>query len=83
MSDTKFQMTREEFEEMFAVFSKTKHDIYNVFSIIMALSELGQRNPAHLEKLAKTVLARSPEVIEKLQEFQNAMSAKLKAEPQM
>jgi hypothetical protein len=31
--------------------------------------ELGQRNPAHLEKLAKSVLERSPEVVKQLTDF--------------
>ncbi|RYD70348.1 MAG: hypothetical protein EOP84_26855 [Verrucomicrobiaceae bacterium] len=44
----------------------------------MALSELGQRNPAHLEKLAKTVLQRGPNVVQELQDFQVQLIAKLK-----
>jgi hypothetical protein len=44
----------------------------------MALSELAQRNPSHYEKLGKAVLSRGPEVVQLLQDFQNALGAKLR-----
>jgi hypothetical protein len=44
----------------------------------MALSELGQRNPSHLEKLSKAVLQRSPEVVNQLTAFGEQLGAKLK-----
>jgi hypothetical protein len=55
-----------------------KHGINNMFAVVMALSELGQRNPAHLERLAKAVLQRSPEVVNQLTMFGEELGAKLK-----
>jgi hypothetical protein len=60
-------------------FREIKHSINNTLAVIMALSELGQRNPAHLEKLAKAVLQRGPEVVQQLQDFQAQLGAKLKS----
>ncbi len=79
MAETPFQMTRAEFEVLHEHYRKLKHDINNTLAVVMALSELGQRNPAHFEKLAKAVLTRGPEVVEQMQDFQNAMAAKLKS----
>ena len=77
MSDTEFQMTREELEAMHEKFREVKHSINNTLAVIMALSELGQRNPVHFDKLAKAVLQRGPDVVRELQEFQTMLSAKL------
>ena len=56
-----------------------KHNINNMFAVIMALSELGQRNPGHLEKLAKSVLERAPDVVRQLGAFGELLSARVKA----
>ena len=86
MSATEFQMTREELEAMHEKFREVKHSINNTLAVIMALSELGQRNPVHYDKLAKAVLQRGPDVVRELQEFQSVLSAKLqsgaKADPE-
>ncbi len=74
-----FAITREDLLELQEKFRKVKHDINNTLAVIMALSELGQRNPAHYEKLAKAVLQRGPEVVQQLQDFQAALNDKLKA----
>ena len=71
-------LTRSELEALHATFREMKHGINNTFAVIMALSELGQRNPAHLEKLAKAVLQRSPEVVNQLTQFGEQLGAKLK-----
>ena len=71
-------LTRGELEALHATFRELKHGINNTFAVIMALSELGQRNPAHLEKLAKAVLQRSPEVVNGLTKFGEQLGAKLK-----
>ena len=71
-------LTRSELEALHATFREMKHGINNTFAVIMALSELGQRNPAHLEKLAKAVLQRSPEVVSQLTKFGEQLGAKLK-----
>lgn len=79
MSEPAFHMSREEFQALHDKFRETKHNINNTLAVIMALSELGQRNPSHYEKLAKAVLQRGPEVVQALQEFQTDLIAKLKA----
>ncbi|MGV3531774.1 MAG: hypothetical protein ACO1QR_05340 [Chthoniobacteraceae bacterium] len=79
MSDaTEPVLSREELHELHEKFREVKHSINNTLAVIMALSELGQRNPAHFEKLAKAVLQRGPEVVHQLQDFQTALGAKLK-----
>jgi two-component sensor histidine kinase len=78
MSEAPFEMTRAEFEALHEKYREIKHDINNSLAVIMALSELAQRNPAHFEKLAKTVLTRAPNVVQLLQDFQNLLAAKLK-----
>ncbi len=75
---TPFDMTREELAAIHEKYREVKHDINNTLAVIMALSELAQRNPAHYEKLAKAVLTRGPDVVQKLQDFQNILGAKLK-----
>ena len=79
MSDPNPQPNREELESLHEKFREIKHSINNTLAVIMALSELSQRNPAHYEKLAKAVLQRGPEVVQQLQDFQAALNAKLKA----
>ena len=71
-------LTRADLSELHAKFREIKHSINNTFAVIMALSELGQRNATHLEKLAKAVLQRSPEVVKLLSDFGEMLSAKLK-----
>lgn len=78
MADTDFQMTRDEFQALHDSYREIKHDINNTLAVIMALSELGQRNPAHYEKLAKAVLQRGPQVVNQLQSFQNILIEKLR-----
>jgi hypothetical protein len=78
MSTAPFEMSREELQAIHEKFREVKHDINNTLAVIMALSELAQRNPAHYEKLAKAVLSRGPDVVSKLQEFQTLLAAKLK-----
>ena len=78
MSTVPFDKTREELQAIHENYREVKHDINNTLAVIMALSELAQRNPAHYEKLAKAVLTRGPDVVQKLQEFQNMLGAKLK-----
>ena len=79
MSDSNNQAQRDDLEAINAKFREFKHDLNNTLAVIMALSELGQRNPAHYEKLAKAVLQRGPEVVQQLQDFQAMLSAKVKA----
>jgi hypothetical protein len=78
MPETAFSMTREELQELYDLFREIKHGINNTLAVVMALSELAQRNPAHYEKLAKAVLQRGPEVVQQMQDFQNKLGLKLK-----
>ena len=78
MSENNFQMTREELEAIHEKFRVVKHNINNTLAVIMALSELAQRNPAHYEKLAKAVLQRGPDVVQQMQDFQTLLTAKIK-----
>ena len=80
MSDHNFQMSREELQAISDKFRDVKHDINNTLAVVMALSELAQRNPAHYEKLAKAVLQRGPAVVQQMQDFQTMLGAKLKGE---
>lgn len=73
-------LTRGELLELHAKFRELKHSVNNTFAVIMALSELGQRNAAHLEKLAKAVLQRTPDVVQQLSTFGEMLGAKLKGE---
>ena len=80
MSEIPFQITREDLEALHAKFRVVKHNINNTLAVIMALSELAQRNPAHYEKLAKAVLQRGPDIVQQMQEFQSMLTAKIKGE---
>ena len=71
-------LNRSELEALHLKYREMKHAINNMFAVIMALSELGQRNPAHLERLAKAVLERTPDVVNQLTAFGEQLSAKLK-----
>ncbi len=73
-------ITRAELQELHQKYREMKHNINNTFAVIMALSELGQRNPAHLEKLAKAVLQRSPDVVSQLNHFGDVLSACVRGE---
>jgi len=78
MTEAAFSMSREDLQELYDMFREIKHGINNTLAVVMALSELAQRNPAHYEKLAKAVLHRGPEVVQQLQDFQTKLGLKLK-----
>ncbi len=78
MTHTESFMTRDELQALHEKFREIKHSINNTLAVVMALSELSQRNVAHYEKLGKAILTRGPEVVHQLQDFQNALSAKLR-----
>jgi two-component sensor histidine kinase len=68
-------------EELHMRFREIKHDINNSMAVIMALSELAERNPANYEKLGKTVLTRCPDIVHRLQIFGNELGAFAKEVP--
>lgn len=72
--------TRDELHEVFRKYREMKHDINNTFAVLMALSELGQNSPAHLEKLAKAALDRIPGMVDKMNTFGETLGAPLKPE---
>lgn len=65
------------FQSLCDRFRDTKHDVNNVFAVLLALAELGQRNPANYERLGKAVLERCPQVLHELQLFQDQLFALL------
>lgn len=67
-------ISREDLIDLHEKFRDTKHSINNSLAVIMALSELAQRNPAHFEKLANAVLTRSPDIVNQLQDFQAVLT---------
>lgn len=79
MTDTRSQISREHLQELNDSFREIKHSINNTLAVVMALSELAQRNPAHYEKLGKAVLQRGPEVVQQLQDFQTMLASALKS----
>ena len=73
-------ITREELAALHEKFREVKHSINNSLAVVMALSELAERNPAHYEKLTKTVLTRCPDIVSQLQDFQKALLTVIKPE---
>lgn len=73
-------LSREELLSLHEKFREIKHSINNSLAVVMALSELAERNPAHYEKLTKTVLTRCPDIVSQLQEFQKALQVVLNPE---
>jgi hypothetical protein len=61
-------------------FREVKHSVNNAIAVMMALSELAQRNPTHYEKLAQAVLTRCPEIVSQLQSFQQELLSKISPE---
>lgn len=64
----------EENPDLYEKFREIKHSINNSLAVIMAFSELAQRNPVHYEKLAETVLTRCPEIVTMLEDFQHDLT---------
>lgn len=75
------ELTRDDLQELLDAFREIKHAVNNSMAVVMALAELSQRNPQHFEKLAQMVLARGPEVVSSLQDFQKRLAEKLAAAP--
>lgn len=78
--DTATAIPCSELQALHDHFREVKHSINNTLAVIMALSELAQRNPAHYEKLTKAVLTRCPDIVSQLQKFQGEIMAKIKPE---
>ena len=65
----------EALEALFEQFRDTRHDLNNVFSVLLGLAELGAINPVNFERLGEAVLERCPKVLADLQRFQDALFA--------
>lgn len=74
--------TRDDLLALNAQFREVKHAVNNTLAVIMALSELSQRNTEHYEKLANAVLTRCPDIVAQLQSFQKQLTEKIETVPQ-
>ncbi len=71
--ETSAPINREELLALHEKYREIKHSINNSLAVVMALSELAERNPEHYAKLSKTVLTRCPNIVSQLQDFQKAL----------
>lgn len=78
MSDTTTSITREELDALLLKYREVKHSVNNHIAVLMALSELSQQNPNHVEKLIKATLERSPQIVSLMQNFQRELNAHTK-----
>ena len=74
--------TRAEIEAMHERFRSVKHSACNALAVMMALSEMAQRNPAYVEKLTSTVLTKSPQMVTELRQFDDELRALLGGKPE-
>lgn len=74
--------TREELVAIHEKFRAVKHSACNALAVMMALSEMAQRNPAYVEKLTATVLSKSPQMVAELREFDDEFRALLGGVPE-
>ena len=70
-------VTQEQLRIVCEQFRRSKHDLNNVLSILLALAELGERNPINYERLGKAVLERCPQVVQNMQALQDSLFALL------
>ncbi len=75
-------VTRAELLELHNKFRAVKHSACNALAVIMALSEMAERNPTYVEKLTKTVLSKSPQMVSELRTFDDEFRALLKGQPE-
>ena len=75
-------VSRAELLELHNKFRAVKHSACNALAVVMALSEMAERNPTYVEKLTKTVLSKSPQMVAELREFDDDFRALLKATPE-
>jgi hypothetical protein len=74
-------ISRAELMELHSKFRAVKHSACNALAVIMALSEMAERNPTYVEKLTKTVLSKSPQMVTELRTFDDEFRALLNALP--
>ena len=76
MNQTPVTFSREEWLAFRASYSELKHSINNALAVFSALSELAHRNPDNYEKLGKSIVTRTPEIVALMQEFNRVMDEK-------
>lgn len=72
-------VSRAELLELHNKFRAVKHSACNALAVVMALSEMAERNPTYIEKLTKTVLSKSPQMVTELRDFDDEFRSLLKA----
>ncbi len=75
-------ISRAELLELHNKFRAVKHSACNALAVVMALSEMAERNPTYVEKLTKTVLSKSPQMVSELRTFDDDFRALLKVLPE-
>ncbi len=60
-------------------YREVKHDVNNTIAVLMAMAEMSRLKVEYKEKLADTVCARSPQIVEKMQEYQKLLNERIKA----
>lgn len=75
-------VSRAELLELHNKFRAVKHSACNALAVVMALSEMAERNPSYVEKLTKTVLSKSPQMVSELRTFDDEFRALLKVLPE-
>ncbi len=81
-ADDDAPVSRAELLELHNKFRAVKHSACNALAVIMALSEMAERNPTYMEKLTKTVLSKSPQMVSELRDFDDEFRALLKGLPE-
>ena len=77
--ETTGTITREELVALNDKYREVKHDINNSIAVLMAMAEMSRLKPEYKEKLADTVCTRSPQIVEKMQEYQTLLNEKIAA----
>ena len=75
-------VSRAELIELHNRFRAVKHSACNALAVVMALSEMAERDPSYAEKLTRTVLSKSPQMVTELRSFDDEFRALLKADPE-
>jgi len=76
MSNSAHNISHEEIVELQEKFWEIKHTINIFLAAMMALAEMSQRRPEFSEKLASTVLTKSPRIVSALGKFTQALNEK-------
>ncbi len=71
-------LTRSELNTLLLKYREMKHTLNNTLAVLLARAELGLRNPAQLDLLAKAVMSRCEETVKMLTVFGDELGAKLK-----